>query len=340
MTRRRFLKVFVPCLVLVAGAALLAAGAPGCNKRSNRTTIAVIPKGTTHEFWKSVHAGANKAAKELDVDVIWKGPLKEDDRDSQINTVEDFITRGVSGIVLAPLDDTALQGPVANAGRAGIPVVIIDSGLKGGDYVSFIATNNYEGGRLAGEHLAELLGNKGRILLLRYQVGSASTTEREKGFLDAIAKHPDLKVVSENQYAGATPESAVQASENVLAPLKGDQPGTLQVDGIFCPNESSTFGMLQVLRSLGAAGKVKFMGFDASSKLTDALRDGQIDGLIVQDPVNMAYLGVKTMVQKLRGQPVEKRVDMAPTLVTKQNMEDPKIKPLLQPDLAKWLDEK
>ena len=131
MTRRRLLKVFVPCLVLVAGAALLAAGAPGCNKRSNRTTIAVIPKGTTHEFWKSVHAGANKAAKELDVDVIWKGPLKEDDRDSQINTVEDFITRGVSGIVLAPLDDTALQGPVANAGRAGIPVVIIDSGLKG-----------------------------------------------------------------------------------------------------------------------------------------------------------------------------------------------------------------
>ena len=151
MTRRRLLKVFVSCLVLVASAALLAAGAPGCNKRSNRTTIAVIPKGTTHEFWKSVHAGGLKAAKEAGCEIIWKGPLKEDDRQSQIDTVETFIDRKVDGIVLAPLDDSALRKPVRAAKNAGMPVVIIDSALKGSDFASFVATDNHKGGEMAGE---------------------------------------------------------------------------------------------------------------------------------------------------------------------------------------------
>ena len=152
--------------------------------------IAVIPKGTTHVFWKSVHAGAVKAQLELEklgVEVIWKGPLKEDDRESQIRVVEDFITRGVSGIVLAPLDDVALRMPVKDAVNRGIEVVIIDSGLKSEDYVSFVATDNYLGGRKGGEHLAKILGSKGRVIMLRYQEGSASTKNREQGFLDAVS---------------------------------------------------------------------------------------------------------------------------------------------------------
>jgi len=314
----------------VAGALLLA-----CTKKSTKLQIAVIPKGTSHEFWKSVHAGAVKAARELgNVDPIWKGPLQENDLKGQIDVVEGFVAQGVKGMLLAPLDDKGLAAPVKQAVAAGIPVVIFDSDLQGTDHASFVATDNFAAGKMAGDALGKLLApDRKKVIVLRYQEGSASTQKREDGFLEAMKAFPFVELVSTNQYAGATVESAQKASENLLAAHN-------DVHGIFCPNESSTFGMLQVLRSLGAAGKVKFMGFDASSKLTDAVRDGQIDGLIVQDPVNMAYLGVKTMVQKLRGQPVEKRVDMAPTLVTKQNMEDPKIKPLLQPDLAKWLDEK
>src|SRR3954454_16271874 len=110
-------------------------------------TIAVIPKGTTHEFWKSIHAGAVMAQRELQtngtkIDLIWKGPLREDDRDAQIQVVENFTTRRVSGIVLAPLDSQALIAPVANSVRAKIPVVIIDSGLKSDKYASFVATDN------------------------------------------------------------------------------------------------------------------------------------------------------------------------------------------------------
>lgn len=324
------------CLIL----AVLPISLISCSKQppvdKSKIIIAVIPKGTTHEFWKSIHAGAIKAAQELGVDIIWKGPLKEDDRESQITVVEDFITRNVSGIVLAPLDNTALRRPVSEATRAGINVVIIDSALDSNDQVSFVSTDNYIGGQKAGEHLAQLLNQKGKIAVLRYQEGSASTQQREQGFLDAIAKYPDIKVVSANQYGGATTETAYKASENLLAPLRNpDQ--TLSIDGIFTPNESTTFGMLRALQDNAFAGKVKFVGFDSSEMLVKALKQGQINALILQDPMNMGYLGVKTMVAHLRGEQIEKQIDTGSVVATSENMNDPKIDKLLNPDFAKWL---
>src|SRR6516225_6666474 len=140
------------CRLIWLGLLLLcAACAPNdSNPQPGKLTIAVIPKGTSHVFWQSVHAGAQKAASELGVDVVWRGPIREDDRDSQVSEVEGFVSRGVSGIVLAPLDETALAPPVAAAVKSGIPVVIIDSGLKGEGYLSFVATDNLKGGRLGG----------------------------------------------------------------------------------------------------------------------------------------------------------------------------------------------
>src|SRR3954468_22636725 len=172
---------------------LLAVGVLTGSAADQNYTIAVIPKGTTHEFWKSIHAGAVKAQQELkakgvNVDIIWKGPLREDDRDQQIQVVENFISRHVSGIVLAPLDSQALVRPVVTAAAAKVPVVIIDSGLKTDKYVSFVATDNIKGGELAGEELGRLLGGKGKVILLRYAIGSASTEEREAGFLAAMKK--------------------------------------------------------------------------------------------------------------------------------------------------------
>src|SRR5205814_3009837 len=143
-------------------------------------TIAVIPKGTTHEFWKSINAGAVKAQRELSgangkVEIIWKGPFREDDREQQIQVVENFTTRHVSAIVLAPLDSQALVRPVNNAMAARVPVVIIDSDLKSGKCVSFVATDNFKGGHLAAAEIGKLLDGKGNVILLRYAVGSAST---------------------------------------------------------------------------------------------------------------------------------------------------------------------
>jgi ribose transport system substrate-binding protein len=299
-------------------------------------TIAVIPKGTSHVYWQSVHAGAEKAARELGVEVIWRGPLREDDRDAQVSEVEGFVSRGISGIVLAPLDDSALAPPVKSAVAAGIPVVIIDSGLKGGDYVSYVATDNEKGGRLGGEYLASLLKGKGKVVLLRYTEGSDSTTKREEGFLAAMKANPGIEVVSSNQYGGTDVEGAYKKSESLLSVYKTAD-GGLGVDGIFCPNESTTLAMLRVLQANRWAGKVRFVGFDSSENLVKGMTDGQIDGLVLQDPVRMGYLGVKTMVAHIKGQGVEKRIDTGVQVATPANMEQPAMKDLLSPDLSQWL---
>jgi ribose transport system substrate-binding protein len=299
-------------------------------------TVAVIPKGTSHVFWQSIHAGARKAAQELGVSIAWRGPLREDDRDSQVTEVENAVARGVAGIALAPLDESALVAPVTSAMKRGIPVVIIDSGLKGDEYVSFVATDNQAGGRMAGEHLAQLLNGRGRVVLLRYAEGHDSTSKREEGFLAAIRTHPELEIVSSNQYGGADVEGAYKRAEALLSSLK-DGDGRIGFDGIFCPNESSSFAMLRVLQDNGWAGKVRFVGFDASDNLVKGLRTREIDGLVVQDPVNMGYLGVKTLVAHVRGEKVERRIDTGVQLVTPDRMDSPEVKELLQPDLSKWL---
>jgi len=325
-------------LLLITAVFAAAFASAACNRpdTSGTPTIAVIPKGTSHVFWQSIHAGAEKAARELGVRIIWRGPLREDDRDSQVSEVQGFVSRGVSGIVLAPLDDSALAQPVADAKRRGIPVVVIDSGLKGDDYVSFVATDNRKGGRLAGEHLAASLGGRGKVVLLRYAEGSESTIQREEGFLEALAQAKGIELASANQYGGADVEGAYKKGEALLSRFKNSD-GSLGVDGIFCPNESTTMAMLRVLEDNGWAGKVKFIGFDASESLVKGLADGHLEGLVLQDPVNMGYLGLKTMVAHLKGETVERRIDTGVRLITRAQMNEPDAKELLHPDLSKWL---
>jgi len=333
--RRRFLKLAVG----LVGAALL-----GCSKKPDtsagappaRLRLAVIPKGTTHEFWKSVHAGAVKASRELDVDIIWKGPLEEDDLKSQIDLVQSFTAQRVSGILLAPLNDKALVSSVNAAASSSVPVVIFDSALSGGQLVSFVATDNRAAGRLAGERMAQLLGDKGKLVVLRYQEGSASTREREEGFLEAVRKRPGLEVVSDNQYGGATTESAYSAAESLLLAKNAAGGGS---GGIFAPNESTTFGTLLALEKAGLGGKLRFVGFDASEKLVQGVRAGTIDALVLQNPFNMGYLALRAMVLHLRGEKVEPRTDTGAQLVDQKNLDQPEIRELVKPDLAKWLGE-
>jgi len=319
-------------LMLLSTAIVVLQGCAKTGQQSGKKfTVAVIPKGTTHEFWKSIHAGADKAARDLaaqgvNVEVIWKGPLREDEREAQIQVVEGFISQGISGIVLAPLDDRALIRPVEEAKRAGIPTVIIDSGLQTDQIVSFVATDNFKGGTLAADRMGELLGGKGKILMLRYQEGSASTEQREAGFMQQIkSKFPGIEVVSSNQFAGPTRDTAKAASENLLNRFGAD------IQGVFTPNESSTTGMLLALQDMKLAGKLIFVGFDSSQSFVDAMRSKQMHGTVLQSPFNMGYLGVKTMVEHLSGKPVEKRVDTGVALVTPDNLDDPKIKELLRP---------
>lgn len=313
-----------PVLVLLLSLGLVSCEKPaGTTGSGSAMRVAVIPKGTTHVFWKSVEAGARDAGRELGVEISWKGPLKENDRAQQISIIEQFVSEGVHGIVLAPLDDTALQRPVQAAMQRNIPVVIIDSALKGGDFVSFVATDNRQGGRLAGEQVARLLNGQGRVALLRYQEGSASTIDREEGFLEVMKNHPGIQVLVDNRYAGATAGEAQSTALNMLDTLRNS-------DAVFASNESTAFGLLLALRQSGLAGKVKFVGFDTSPPLIDGLKKGEIQALIAQNPRRMGYEGVKTLVAKLKGETVPPRVDTGVAVITLENLESPEVGTLLQ----------
>lgn len=310
-------------LILLAALAATIAFAQPAKKRP---TIAVIPKGTTHVYWKGVEAGAKKAGQELNAEIIFKGPLKENDRAGQIQVVQQFVSQGVDGIALAPLDFKALVGPVQAATAKKMPVVIIDSsldGTPGKDFTAYIATNNEQAGKLGGQELTRSLSNKGNIVLLRYQVGSASTDDREKGFLSAIVAAKDCKVISDNRFAGPTAGEAKTAALNMMDDLK-------KADGVFCPNESSTLGMLLALRQEGLAGKVKLVGFDSSPPLIEGLKHGEIQALVVQNPRKMGYEAVKAIIRQLNGEKVEPTMDTGAVVVTKANLEQAEIKALIE----------
>ncbi|MGD9817730.1 MAG: substrate-binding domain-containing protein [Desulfomonilaceae bacterium] len=284
--------------------------------------IAVIPKGTTHSFWNSVHAGAQKAAKENNVEIFWAGPDREGDREKQIQIVEDFIVKRVSGIVLAPTDAAALVPVIERAAAAKIPVVIIDSDVATKKRVSFVATDNYAGGAAAAEHMAKILGGKGKVAVIKYMAGSASTTARENGFIETIRKKfPDILVV-EDRYGMDTVETALSASEDVLTRHK-------ELDGIFACNESTSRGALRALESQGRTGSVKMIGFDAADALLKGLQAGHVDALVVQNPRAMGYQGVSKAVAAIKGESVEERIDTGVELVTKDRLNSPEIRVLI-----------
>jgi ribose transport system substrate-binding protein len=299
-------------------------------------TVAVIPQGSTHEFWKSIHAGALKsahdeAAQNVQVHIIWKGPMREDDREQQVQVVEGFLTQRVNGIVLAPFDKNALVRPVEEAKRAGIPTVVIDSALESNDPISFVASNNYHGGELAADEMSRLLSGKGKVLVLRYQEGVFSTEQREKGFVEKMKNYPGIQIISSNQYAGATRDTAKSATENLLNRYGNE------IDGLFTPNESSTAGALLALEDAGKAGKIRFIGFDSSDIFAQAMRAGKLQGIVVQNPFRMGELGVKTLVDHLLGKPIQKRIDTGVTLITPAKLDSADSQQLLHPPLDRYL---
>ena len=327
----------VLCALLIVGlSACTRGGSSGSSNDSGKYTIAVVPMSSVHEFWNTIHAGAIKAARELNVDIIWKAPQVNEDREKQIALLESLVVRAVDGIVLAPVDAVALAPAVEDAVGKEIPVVIIDSALESDRHISFIATDNYKGGIAGGHHLAKLLDGKGKVMMLRSYEGVSSTMNRERGFLDAIKEYPGIEVVSSNQRSGSTVEHGYQKSEQLLSKFKSAD-GGLVVDGIFTSCEPVSHGMMRAMEDGNFVGKAVHVGFDASPKLVEGLRAGHIDGLVVQDPMKMGYLGVKTIVDHLEGKTVTAHVDTGAYIITPENVDDPEKKNVVEPDLDRWL---
>jgi ribose transport system substrate-binding protein len=313
---------------IVLGLLALLALLAGCN-RDHRKVIAVIPKGNSDLFWQSVHAGAVKAARESNVDVVWDGPATETDYGVQLQKVDAMLSRRVDAIALAPIDRQALVSVVNRAADRKVPVVIFDSGIDTDKFVAQVATDNYKAGQMAAERMGKVLDGKGTVVIVAVKPGAASTEAREKGFEDVIhQKFPGIRIL-DKRYGMALVSQSLLVTENMLTAHP-------DVNGIFASNESTTIGATQALRS--RPRKVKLVGFDWSPTLLDDLQSGLIDSLVIQDPFQMGYQALLSAVKHLQGKPVTRIVELAPQLIDRENLNDSAIQVQLHPDLQKYLE--
>jgi ribose transport system substrate-binding protein len=316
-------------LRLALAAVILLLANAACN-RNAKLRIAVVPKGQTHIFWQSVHAGAAKAGQELGVDILWNGPAAENDLTGQIGIVENFISQHVDGIALAPAHGEALVPIVEQAAAAKIPVSIFDSGIKTDKYISYVSTDNYKGGAMAAARMAEILPKGGKIAIIATAPGGVSTMEREAGFKETIAKNAPNLVVVAMQYGMSDRSKSLAVAEDILTAHP-------DIAGIFCSNESGSIGAVQGAKSHNLAGKVKIVGFDSSPTLIEDMQAGNIDSLVVQNPFLIGFTAVQTLVDHIHGKTPARRIDTGATLVTAANLKDPAVQELLNPPIQKYL---
>jgi ribose transport system substrate-binding protein len=317
---REFLRFFV---ATIFGVGL------GCKTESPARVIGVVPKGANHIFWQTVHAGAIKAAREYGYTVEWNAPALEVDASRQIEIVDSMVNRKLHGIAIAPVDRKALVAAVERAAREGVPVSIFDSAIDTDKRISYVATNNTEGGRIAARRIGELLSGKGKVALIGFMPGSGATMEREDGFQDEIRKKfPGIGIVA-LRYAKADRAKAMAETENVLTAHP-------DLAGVFADNESSSSGAVQALKSRNARN-VKMVAFDASDQLIQDCRDGWIDSLVVQNPFKMGYESARALLRKIKGETVEVTIDSGVRLVKRDDIDTPELKELLFPDIQKYL---
>lgn len=311
--RRNLGWLLLACLLTLAGC-----------KGSGKKVIAVIPKGTSHLFWISVQTGAEAAGKELGVEIVWNGPPQETEYSRQIQILDSMVARHVDGIAIAVSERKALVGSIDRAAAAGIPLVVFDSGAETTNYVSFIATDNVEGGRLGARTLGQLLGGKGKVALMMHAPGSASTMDREKGFTEVIGKEfPGIQIVA-TQYGMSDRAKAMAASENILTAHP-------DLDGLFASSEPSSVGAALAIKGRGLSGKVKMVAFDSSDGMLEDLKGGTIDAMVVQDPYKMGFEAVRTVVDKINGKTPPKQQDLAAKVIRKADLDKPEIQRLLNP---------
>ncbi|MDO9893449.1 ABC transporter substrate-binding protein [Glaesserella parasuis] len=286
--------------------------------------IAVIVKSANSTFWQNVRKGAETAGADLGgkYKVTFQGPEAETSIDAQVNMVDNAVNRGVAGIVLAASDPVALVPAVKKAYESGIPVVLIDSGLNsdGKYYQSFLATDNRAAGKLAAEKLlAKVKG--GKVAVMSFTQGAASAIERTGGFIDEVKAKADYKIVGP-YYSNSEMVTALNQTEDVL----GSNP---DIAAIFGANEPTAVGMARAVKQKGFAGKIVAVGFDGNSDLQNFVRDGTLDGIVVQSSYQMGYKGVDTIGKLIKGEKVEKVIDTGVVYVTKENINSEEAKAVL-----------
>ena len=291
-------------------------------------SIAVVPKGTNKERWKAIHEGAMKASKELAkeglvVNILWKGNL-DPDRNEQIQVVDTFTGQRLSGILVASVGEDQFSGEVHVDANSDLPMIYIDDGLDAQRAISYVATDNFQGGAIAADRIGQLMEGVGNVVVVRHRQGDSNTEAREAGFIERIkSRYPSIRLISMDQHVGNNVEKANNVAEYLL-----NRYGR-RLNAVFASSAVGTDAMLTGLRNFNLTEQVHLVGYEASVTSLEAIKSGEIKGLVVSNPYRMGYLGVTTLVDNIQGGNIPTIVDTGVTIVTQSNIDSSEVREAL-----------
>ncbi len=286
------------------------------------TYIPVISKGFQHQFWQSVKAGSEKAAKDFNVKITFEGPESESQVDKQIEMLQAALDKKPAAICLAALDSKAAIPLLQKAQSQGIPVIGFDSGVDSDIPATTAATDNVAAAAAAADKMASLIGDSGEVAVLVHDQTSRTGIDRRDGFVNQMkSKHPNITIV-DVQYGAGDPQKSTDIAKAVIQ-------GHPNLKGYFGANEGSMKGVMNAAKELGKEGKLVMIGYDAGKQLKDEVRAGIVAGAITQDPVQIGYKCVESAIKAIKGEKLNKVTDTGFKWWDKSNMDNPDIAPLL-----------
>lgn len=293
--------LFVLATVLLAGCGRQAGHSDGTAAQSGKPVVALVVKTLNHPFFIDMQRGAEEAAKAAGVELIVQAAEREIDVERQMQIIENLIQRKVSVLVVAPSGSREIVPVVVKANQAGIPVLVVDTrvdatALKaaGGKTASFIGSDNYEGGKLAGEFMLKKMGGKARIAVLEGIPGHETGDARLSGFRDAIKGSAGMEIVA-SQPANWERDQGYNVFQNIMQAHPG-------VDALFAANDLMALGALEAIAAAGKTGKITVVGFDALDEARAAVKQGTMAGTVAQDPAQMGRVGVEWAARVLKGE--------------------------------------
>lgn len=325
--KRKTIRARIVAVSVVAASLMMAgcsaAGAAGGGSDSSKGVIGVIPQSTLFTYWTTVESGAKEAAAKYGYSIAYQGTATDTDSEGQAKIVQDFVTKGVKAIVIAPVNKDALVPALQRASDAGIPVIIIDGVLSADFPASTVSTDNEAAGAIAAEHMEKLIGDSGKVAVVNAVAGAAATSARENGFRKKLGELGNYTLL--NTYFS---EGDANKAKSIAQDILESNP---DIKGIFTTNEGATNGVSLAVKNKGQGGEVHVIGFDSSDQILASITAGDIDGTVTQDPAKEGFLGVENAVKTLQKKTVEKKVPVPALYVDKSNINDPSVQKILHP---------
>ncbi|KQQ93816.1 LacI family transcriptional regulator [Leifsonia sp. Leaf325] len=327
-----FTKRAMGAVVGLAAAALILSGCAsdgggdssgGGGGDGDKPYVALISKGFQHQFWQAVKSGAEQAADEFGVELTFEGPDTEADVDQQIQMLQTALDKSPAAIGFAALDSQAAGPLLQQAKDSNIPVIAFDSGVDSDIPLTTAATDNTAAAAEAAKHMADAIGNEGKVALVVHDQTSVTGQERRDGFVDYMEKNePNIEIV-DIQYGGGDQAKSADLAKAIIA-------ANPDLKGLYGSNEGSAIGVVQAVKELGIdPTKLVVVGFDSGKAQMDAIRDGQMLGAITQNPVGIGYETVKAAVEAIDGKDLPKTIDTGYYWYDKDNIDDEKIAAVL-----------